>query len=330
MQKIESKYADGEWRLSLGDHPLLALECASDSDSQPQFKRFDFGIAWRFHIKRGADCTVPDAATFSWRHPVGTDATTPAAHEGASDEAAPAAAACGCAPFSRSPILSLSTLATPAFLRHSHGAMALLACPEAPAAAHRATGLGRDGAPRWNFSLPFRKSRGGGASTPWMYLFAAIAPCQLLDALHAAFGDASQALALGVVSISGSRGRAAELALDFIARPADEERWLRCSPGEYATVAKRFGDTWVAAALNNGRARVQTLMLDFLPDGVEYDMDGECDDPSECLAHPLPSDPSVLPPPGTPWTRRDKVSVSMAANGGCVIALVPRRQRPDA
>lgn len=306
--------ADGEWRLEQDGRLLLTVSCAPDDAPLLAFKRTRSRFSFRFHMRRDATGPIPSAATIEWRHPRGADATVSA------QDGKP----------TRAPVLSMSSLQLPALLRHPHGRIALLTA-DGPAAgtARRATGLGRDGAPRWTLELPFRKSRGGGASTPWLHLYSAPSPRQLLEAIASNPPASGAADAIRqAISMPTGEGMtpAAKLAADIMFRPAEEERWLRCEPGEYATALKRFGQVWIAASLNGGRQRVQTLLLDFLPAGVDFEMDGECDDPALCLAHPMPSDPSVLPPPGTPWTRADKVSISMAANGGSVIALIPRGQ----
>lgn len=305
--------ADGEWRLEQDGRHLLTVACASNDAHAIAFKCARGRFSFRFHIRRDALEDIPASATVEWRHPRGADATV-AAPDGS---------------FQRSTILSMPSLPFPALLRHAHGRMALLACDDTSiGAARRASGIGRDGAPRWTFELPFRKSRGGGASTPWLHIYAASSPCRLLDAIASnppASGPAPAIAAALAIPRGACMTPAAAVAADFIARPADEEKWARCEPEEYATVLKRFGSIWVAASLNGARQRVQTLLLDFLPAGEAFDIDGVCDDPAECLAHPLPSDPSVLPPPGTPWTRADKVSISMAAHGGSLIVLTPRK-----
>ncbi len=304
--------ADGEWRIEQDGHHSLTVACASHDAHAIAFKRSRSRISMRFHMRRDDAGEIPASATIEWRHPRGADASVGRPDGG----------------FQRSPILSMSSLPFPALLRHAHGRIALFACDDPTIGpAQRAIGLGRDGTPRWTLGLPFRKSRGGGASTPWIHFYVAPSPCQLLNAIVAdppASGAADAIRHALSIPRDGGMTDAAVLAADFMSRQADEEKWIRCEPGEYATVVKRFGTTWIAASLNGARQRVQTLLLDFLPPGVAFDMDGECDDPSKCLAHPLPSDPSVLPPPGTPWTRTDKVSISMAKHGGCVVALIPR------
>ncbi len=54
----------------------------------------------------------------------------------------------------------------------------------------------------------------------------------------------------------------------------DETRALEARPGEYVAVAKRKGDKWYIGAIANSQVcdRRMTLPLDFLADGVDYEM----------------------------------------------------------
>lgn len=54
----------------------------------------------------------------------------------------------------------------------------------------------------------------------------------------------------------------------------DETRAITAKTGEYLAVAKRKGDTWFIGAIANGaeKHRDLTLPLDFLPEGVNYEM----------------------------------------------------------
>ena len=326
--------AGDEWRIAHGGKPLLAIEAPSLPEEarglvEWQFRRHGDAVRWRLAAGREAAKALfgksrgqasPCAggglpATVSWRHPAGADAT---ARDGGA--------------FARAPVLSSSAIPLPALFRNPHGRFSLLAGPPG-ARATRMTGLGRDGAPRWALTLPLRPSRGGGASTPWLWLLADSDPRALMAAAAARAGELGRSAAEAVLGFPTPSGAAAAAFwrdpaacpddpafAALLRRPADEERWLRCDPGEYATVARRSGDLWIVAALNGPRPRVHTLLLDFLPEGAAFDMDGTADDQSDA---PVPPDPSVLPPPGTPWTRHDKTSLLLARGGGYAVILVP-------
>jgi hypothetical protein len=329
----------GGWRLSHGDRPLLALESPVLPDAARgfvamQFRRFPGGIAWRLHVPRKTAgrffeaCVRNEGAgtrrlpvTLSWRHPAGTDATVRAGDG-----------------FLRAPLLGSAALLFPLLLRHPNGRFALLDCDTPGSGVQRALGLGRDGAPRWLFETLLRPVSGGGAATPWVRLFADSDPRKLAAAISGQERKGRRA-ALGVALGLPGNGSPAAAAFwrtpehcadaafaEMLRLPVDEERWLRFAPGEYATVARRSGGVWIVAALNDSHARVHTLLLDFLPPGVEFDMDGVADDQSGA---PVPQDPSVLPPVGTPWTRQDKMTLCLAKHGGYVVILFPRAPQAE-
>ncbi len=128
-----------------------------------------------------------------------------------------------------------------------------------------------------------------------------------------------RALAVMVAAWAGGPAEPAGAAWP-LPRVWDATRWLRGEAGEYLLVARRCGASWIVAGITNGRARVFTLVFDFLPPG------GPCAGRLWCDPAPGEPAPSAAADLGTPVAvaPEAKLCVHLPADGGFVLRITPQ------
>jgi alpha-glucosidase len=96
----------------------------------------------------------------------------------------------------------------------------------------------------------------------------------------------------------------------------DETRVLAAELAEPLVEARRRGDRWVLAAMNNDKPLTLSVPLDFLGEGA-YTMRVFADKPES------EASPSAIADVTRPVTRGEKLEIRMATAGGFAATLAP-------
>ncbi|MBW8849006.1 MAG: glycoside hydrolase family 97 protein [Burkholderiales bacterium] len=177
--------------------------------------------------------------------------------------------------------------------------------------------------PSHNVTLPYTRMLAGPMDyTPGGFRNATPATFEVRAEMPLVQNTRGQALAMYVVYDSplqmvsddptSYRG---EPGFDFIKRVPtawDETRFLSGEPGQDIVLARRQGKTWYVGAMTGDQARVEKVSLDFLPPGnwrATIWQDGEV------VREVRRTERKV--------TRKDVLSLSLAAAGGAVVVLEP-------
>ena len=97
----------------------------------------------------------------------------------------------------------------------------------------------------------------------------------------------------------------------------DDTRVLEGKLGEYATVARRKGDSWYLGSMNGPNQRLVEIRLDFLDEGETYD--------ALICIDTVPGETTTRAQVERKVARKgDVLRASAAPNGGCAVRLSAR------